>query len=140
MNTLCIYQKTIILSFFKIDTLNFTKYILKELQNYKGKLFLCLPQTQAKMQSTFLTTISQTKFTLLLIKLNTYMQEIKFASNKTVSIGCLFSIKGKKTRTDQSTLQVFLLSPNRNDSQVFKSSSCKIFFFQCVCYRCNLLR
>ena len=42
--------------------------------------------------------------------------------------------------TKQSTLQVFLICPNRNDSQNFKSSSCKIFFLQCVCCRCNLLR
>ena len=54
--------------------------------------------------------------------------------------GRLFSIKAKKTYTDQSKLRVFLLCSNRNDSQTFKSSSCKNVFLQCVCYRCNLLQ
>ena len=40
----------------------------------------------------------------------------------------------------KSTLQVLLLCSNQNDSQTFKSSSCKKHFLQCVCYRCNLLR
>ena len=47
--------------------------------------------------------------------------------------------KVKKTRTNQSTLQVLFLCLNQNDSQTFKSSSCKKKFLQCVCYRCNLL-
>ena len=34
----------------------------------------------------------------------------------------------------------FLICPNLNDSQTFKSSSCKNGFLQCVYYRCNLLR
>ena len=34
----------------------------------------------------------------------------------------------------------FLICPNLNDSETFKSSSCKNGFLQCVCYRCNLLR
>ena len=34
----------------------------------------------------------------------------------------------------------FLICPNLNDSQTFKSSSCKKFFLQYVCYWCNLLR
>ena len=36
--------------------------------------------------------------------------------------------------------KVFLLCPNGNDSQSFKSSSCKILCLLCVCYRCNLIR
>ena len=36
--------------------------------------------------------------------------------------------KPKKTRAEQSTLQVFLLCSNRNDSQTFKRSSCKNVF------------
>ena len=68
------------------------------------------------------------------------MQEIKFTSHKEYWFGHLFFIKAKKTRTNQSTLQAFLLCPNRNDSQTFKSSSCKNFFLQSVCHRRNLLR
>ena len=49
-------------------------------------------------------------------------------------------MKTKKTLTDQIILQVFLLCPNRNDSQTFKISNCKKFLLQCVCYCCNLLR
>ena len=34
----------------------------------------------------------------------------------------------------------FLICLNINDSQTFKSSSCKNVFLQCVYYRCSLLR
>ena len=41
------------------------------------------------------------------------MKEMKFTSHKQYLFRRLFSIKAKKTHTDQSTLQVFLLCPNR---------------------------
>ena len=82
----------------------------------------------------------QAKFTPWSIKLNTYMYEIKFTSHKQYLFAPLLSIKAKKTRTNQNTLQFFLLRPNWNHSQTFKSSCCKKFFLQCVCYRCNLLQ
>ena len=44
----------------------------------------------------------------------------------------------KKTNTDQSTLLVFLLCANRNESQTFKSSSYQFLFLQCVDSRCKL--
>ena len=48
--------------------------------------------------------------------------------------------KCKETKhTDQSILQVFLVSLKRNDSRILKWRSCKIFFFQCICYVCNFL-
>ena len=56
------------------------------------------------------------------------MQEIKFTSHKHIFFGRLFSVREKKTHANQSALQVFLLCQNRNDSQTFKSSSCKRFF------------
>ena len=40
----------------------------------------------------------------------------------------------KKTLTDQSALQVFLLCPKRNNSQTLNRSSCKCFFLQCIYY------
>ena len=49
-------------------------------------------------------------------------------------------MKAKKACTDQSTLQVFLLSPNRNSSQTFKRNSWEKILLQSVCYRWNLLR
>ena len=73
---------------------------LKELRNHMGKLFLCPPQKQAKTQPTFSTAIFRAKFTSWPIKLNTYMQEIKFALHKQYLIGLVFSKKQKKTRTD----------------------------------------
>ena len=44
------------------------------------------------------------------------MYETKFTSHKHYFFGILYSIKAKKTHTDQSTLQVFLLFPISNDS------------------------
>ena len=65
----------------------------------------------------FLTVIFETKFTLWHIKLSIYiMYETKFTSHKQYLFGSLYSIKAKKTHTDQSTLQVFLLFPISNDS------------------------
>ena len=66
--------------------------------------------------------------------------EIRFTFNKHYLLGCFFSRNAKETHTDQSTLQVFLLYLERNDSQTFKSSSCGKLFLQCVCYRYNLLQ
>ena len=61
------------------------------------------------------------------------MQEIRFASYyKQYLIGRLFSIKQKKARADQSTLQVSLLCANRKDSQIFKSSNHKKFSPVCM--------
>ena len=105
--------------------------ILKKLQNHNVKLFLCPSQKQLKTQATFYTAIFQTKCTLWPIKLNTYMQKIKFTSHKQYLLGHLVFIKAKKTRTDQNTLQVLLLCLNRNESQTFKRSSCKNFFLEC---------
>ena len=49
------------------------------------------------------------------------MQEIKFTSPKQYLFGHAFSINAKKIHTEQSTLQVFFLCPNRNEifSSVF---------------------
>ena len=41
---------------------------------------------------------------------------------------------------DQSILQVLLVCLKRNHSQIFKDSSCKKIFLQCLCYWYNLLR
>ena len=38
-----------------------------------------------------------------------------------------------------SILQLFLICLKRNESQIFKSSSCKKFFPQCVSYRYVIL-
>ena len=62
------------------------------------------------------------------------------ASHKQYQFGFLFSIKVKEDSYRPNYILSFLICPNLNDSQTFKSSSCKIFFLQCVCYRCNLLR
>ena len=54
--------------------------------------------------------------------------------------GLFFSIKVKEGSYRPKYTSSFLICPNLNDSQTFKSSSCKNGFLQCVCYRCNLLR
>ena len=46
------------------------------------------------------------------IKLNISMQEIKFTSHKLYLLGHLFPRNGKKSYTDQSTLQDFLFCPD----------------------------
>ena len=74
------------------------------------------------------------------IKLNTYMQKIKFTADKQYLFGLIFSIKLKEDSYRPKYTSSFLICPNLNDSQTFKSSSCKNGFLQCVCYRCNLLR
>ena len=92
-------------------------------------------------KSTFQTAIFGAKFTFWPIKLNICMQESKFTSHKQYLIGLLFSIKVKKEDSYRpKCTSSFLICPNLNDSQTVKNSSRKNFFFQCVCYRCNLLQ
>ena len=74
------------------------------------------------------------------IKLNTYMQKIKFTADKQHLFGLIFSIKLKEDSYRPKYTSSFLICPNLNDSQTLKSSSCKKFLLQCVCYKCNLLR
>ena len=101
---------------------------LKSLRNHNEKLFLCSPRNQVNTHSIILTTIFRTKFTSWPIKLNTYMLEIKFVSYKQYLFGRLFSIKAKKSRTDQISLQVFNLSELKRLNS-FNSSSYKKSFF-----------
>ena len=77
--------------------------MLKELQNNIGKLFLCLPKK---------------------------IGEIKFTSHKQYLFGLLFSIKVKEDSYRPKYTSSFLICPNRNDSQTFKSSSYKKNFLQ----------
>ena len=56
------------------------------------------------------------------------MLEIKFVSYKQYLFGRLFSIKAKKSRTDQISLQVFNLSELKRLNS-FNSSSYKKSFF-----------
>ena len=80
--------------------------LLKELQNYYRKLFLCPPQRYAKAQPVIWTAIFHDKFTLWDIKLTIYIKK-QFNSHKKYVFYLLFSENPKKTRTDHSTLQVF---------------------------------
>ena len=74
------------------------------------------------------------------IKLNIHMEKTKFASNKQDLLGLLFSKNVKKTHNRPKYTTNILLSLKRNDSQTFKSSSCKHFFLQRVCYWYNLFQ
>ena len=56
------------------------------------------------------------------------MKEIKFGSFKQYLIGFLFSIKVKEDLYRPKFTSSFLICPNVNHSQIFKSSSCKKFF------------
>ena len=82
----------------------------------------------------------QNKFTLWHIRLNIYIWKTKFTSNKQCFSGHLFSRNAKKTRTDQSILQAFLLCLKINVSRTFKSSSSKKLFPKLVYHWYNLLR
>ena len=55
--------------------------VLKELRNYNGKLFCVRHKNRRKHNQHFKNVIFQTKFTHWHIKLNIYMQEIKFTSH-----------------------------------------------------------
>ena len=84
-------------------------------------------------------------FKLLFFKLNSHIGASNYkylhVGNQIYLFGCLFSIKANNTHADQTSLQsCFFFCPNQNDSQTFKSSSCKKFLLQRVCCRCNLLR
>ena len=56
------------------------------------------------------------------------MKEIKLGSFKQYLIGFLFSIKVKEDLYRPKFTSSFLICPNVNHSQIFKSSSCKKFF------------
>ena len=55
------------------------------------------------------------------------MQEIKFTSHKQYLFGLLFSIKVKEDSYRPKYTSSFLICLNLNDSQTFRSSSCKNF-------------
>ena len=119
-----------------------TRSQLKELRNYKQKLFLCPPQNRRKHNQHFKTAVFYNKFTLRHIKPTSSLRHIKtkFASLKQYLFCLLTSRNAKKTQTDQSMSQVFLLCMKRNDPQASKSGNCKQSLLQCVCYCYNLLR
>ena len=54
-----------------------------------------------------------------------YIKKTKFVSHKQYVFSRLTSRNGKKTKTDQRTSDLFLLSRKRSDKQTCKSSSCK---------------
>ena len=118
---------------------NFCEF-LKELRNYKRKLFCIRHKNRRKHNQHFKTAVFHNKFTRPHIKPNINNQETKFASLKQYLFRLLTSRNAKKTQTDQSMPRVFLLCLKRNDPQTFKSGSCKQSFLKCVCYWYNLLR
>ena len=67
------------------------------------------------------------------------MWEIKSTSHKQYLFGIFFSVKAKKDSYRPKYTSGFLICLNLNDSQIFKSSSRKNGFLQCVYYRCSLL-
>ena len=80
------------------------------------------------------------KFTLWQVRLNICICKTKFTCNKQYYFRLLFSTNAKKTHTDQSILQAFLLCLRINVLQTFKSSSCKNVFPKFVYHWYNLLR
>ena len=80
----------------------------------------------------------QAKSTPSPIKLNTYMPEIKFTWHKQYLFGLLFSIKVKEGSYRLKYTSIFLICPNLNDSQPFKSSSWKDFFIATCFDECFL--
>ena len=86
------------------------------------------------------TAVFHYKFTLYHIKnqISTY-RKLKLSLTSSIYLVLLPLEMLKKTRTDQSISCVFLLCLKRIDPQIFKSSSCKNTFLQCVCYCYNML-
>ena len=70
----------------------------------------------------------QNKFTLWHTRLTIYIWKSKFSSSKQYLFGLLFSRNAKETHTDQSILQIFLLSLKKNISQTFKTAAPKKSF------------
>ena len=68
------------------------------------------------------------------------MQETKFTSHKRYLFGLLLSTKVKEDSQRPKNTSSFLICPNLNDSQAFKSNSYKKYFLQRARYRRNLLR
>ena len=67
----------------------------------------------------------QNKFTLWHIRLNTYIWKTKFTSNKQFFSVLFFSRNAKKTDTDQSILQTFLLCLKKNSHEPLKVAAAK---------------
>ena len=68
------------------------------------------------------------KFTLWHIELNIHIWKMKFTSHKQRLLRILVSRNANKNHTDQSIPQNVLLCLKRNNSRIFKSSSCKQTF------------
>ena len=114
----------------------FIQLFLKELRNYTQSYFCIRHNNRRKHNQYFKTAVFHDKFTLLHIKPSIYRQKTKFASLKQYLFRLLFSRNSKKTQTDQSMPQVFLVCLKKNDPQTFKSSSCKTVFVYVIGTTC----
>ena len=81
----------------------------------------------------------QNKFTNWHIMLNIYIRKTNFSSHKWYLFHLSLPRISKKTYTDQSILQTFLICLKRNVLQTYKSSSCYKVFSKCVHHWYNLL-
>ena len=104
-------------------------YFLKELRNYKRKLFLRPPQIGEN-------TTNILKLLFFIINLHSVTSN-QISTYRKLNLPLTSSIyfiflpleMRKKTRTDQSIPRIFLLYLKRKDPQTFKSGSCKKSFF-----------
>ena len=78
--------------------------------------------------------------TLRHIRLYIYRWKTKFSSHRQYPFDLVFWRNAKKSHTDQSILQTFLLCVERNNSQTFKSNSFKKVFLKCIYHSYNLLQ
>ena len=69
-----------------------------------------------------------------------YLHIENFSSHKQYLFNLVLPTNVKKTHTDKSILQTFLLCLKTNVSLTFKSNSCKKVFPKCVYHWYNLLR
>ena len=113
--------------------------LLKELQNYNRKVFLCPPQKLAWTQPTSWTTIFHDKFTLHMKPIIYIRKTSLLLVNNIHLFFPSLEIQRRITQTTSTILQVLLLCLKRNDSQNFKSSNCKKHFRSvtscCYCYK-----
>ena len=97
-------------------------FLVKKLRNY----YFCVRHKNRRKHNEHLKLLFfNEKFTLWYIRTNIYIGKTKFTSHWVYLFDLFFSRKAKKTHTDQSILQAFLVCLKRNVSQTFKCWSSK---------------
>ena len=99
---------------------------LKEMQNYKRKLFLCPPHQHLK------TAVCHNKFSLHHLKPNIYIKKTNFGSHKQYLFRLFTSRNAKKTQKDQRMPCIFLLCMKKTTHKSLKVAAAKSPVCMCM--------